>query len=115
VATSGEQVLIYLMFVAGICGLFFGGEFLVRGAIGIARRFSVPPLVVGLTVVGFGTSMPELLVSVQAALAGAPALAIGNVVGSNIANILLILGVTALILPPPIAIANRIIRAWAEG
>lgn len=94
------------MFVAGLCGLLFGGEFLVRGAIGIARRFSVPPLVIGLTVVGFGTSMPELLVSVQAALAGAPALAIGNVVGSNIANILLILGLTALILPPPIAIAD---------
>ncbi len=98
--------MIYVMFVAGLCGLFFGGEFLVRGAIGIARRFSVPPLVIGLTVVGFGTSMPELLVSVQAALAGAPALAIGNVVGSNIANILLILGLTALILPPPIAIAD---------
>lgn len=98
--------MIYLMFVVGLCGLFFGGEFLVRGAIGIARRFSVPPLVIGLTVVGFGTSMPELLVSVQAALAGAPALAIGNAVGSNIANILLILGLTALILPPPIAIAD---------
>jgi cation:H+ antiporter len=94
------------MFATGLLGLFLGGEFLVRGAVGIARRLSVPPLVIGLTVVGFGTSMPELLVSIQAALAGAPALAIGNVVGSNIANILLILGLTAVILPVPIRFAD---------
>ncbi len=96
----------YVIFVAGLIGLFFGGEFLVRGAVGIARRLSVPPLVIGLTVVGFGTSAPELLVSVQAALAGSPDLAIGNVIGSNIANILLILGLTALILPVPMPISD---------
>lgn len=91
--------MVYVVFGAGLLALFFGGDFLVRGAVGIARRFHVPPLVIGLTIVGFGTSTPELLVSLQAALAGTPAIAIGNVVGSNIANILLILGVSALIAP----------------
>jgi cation:H+ antiporter len=98
--------VVYVMFVLGLVGLFFGGEFLVRGAVGIARKLSVPPLVIGLTVVGFGTSTPELLVSVQAALAGAPAIAIGNVIGSNIANILLILGLTAIIMPVAMPIAE---------
>jgi cation:H+ antiporter len=91
--------LTYVLFTIGLVALFFGGEFLVRGAVGIARVFRVPPLVIGLTIVGFGTSMPEMLVSVQAALKGTPAIAIGNVVGSNIANILLILGISALIAP----------------
>ena len=89
----------YLLFALGLLGLFLGGNWLVRGASALALRFRVPPLVIGLTVVGFGTSTPELLVSLQAALAGAGGIAIGNVVGSNIANILLILGVAALIGP----------------
>ncbi len=89
----------YLLFVAGLAGLFFGGEFLVRGASNIARSFNLSPMLIGLTIVGFGTSAPELLVSVEAALAGRPAIAIGNVLGSNIANILLILGVSAVIAP----------------
>jgi len=89
----------YLLFALGLAGLFFGGNWLVQGASALALRFRVPPLVIGLTVVGFGTSTPELLVSVQAALAGAAGIAIGNIVGSNIANILLILGVSALIGP----------------
>ncbi|ESW60305.1 MAG: sodium:calcium antiporter [Rhodobacter sp. CACIA14H1] len=89
----------YILFVAGLVGLFFGGEFLVRGASAVARRFHLSPMVIGLTIVGFGTSAPEMLVSVQAALAGSPGIAIGNVVGSNIANILLILGLSALIAP----------------
>ncbi|MCV2868600.1 calcium/sodium antiporter [Defluviimonas sp. WL0002] len=89
----------FILFFIGLAGLIVGGELLVRGAVGIAQRFHVPPLVIGLTIVGFGTSMPELLVSVQAALGGSPALAVGNVVGSNIANILLILGLSALIIP----------------
>ncbi|MDP3340176.1 calcium/sodium antiporter [Frigidibacter sp.] len=93
----------YLFLVIGLVGLFVGGEFLVRGAVGIARKFGLSPLVIGLTVVGFGTSMPELLVSVQAALGGTPAIAMGNVVGSNIANILLILGVAAVIAPISVA------------
>jgi cation:H+ antiporter len=89
--------LTYLLFVIGLVALFFGGEYLVRGASAIARHFRLSPMVIGLTVVGFGTSAPELLVSVQAALAGQPAIAIGNVLGSNIANILLILGASAAI------------------
>jgi cation:H+ antiporter len=91
--------LTYLLFVIGLIGLFFGGEFLVRGASSIARTYRISPMVIGLTIVGFGTSAPELLVSVQAALAGQPAIAIGNVLGSNIANILLILGISAVIAP----------------
>lgn len=89
----------YLLFTVGLAALFFGGEFLVRGASGIARHFRLSPMVIGLTIVGFGTSAPELLVSVQAALEGQPAIAIGNVLGSNIANILLILGISAVIAP----------------
>ncbi|MFN7269065.1 MAG: calcium/sodium antiporter [Cereibacter sp.] len=89
----------YLLFVIGLLGLFFGGEYLVRGASSIARSYRISPMVIGLTIVGFGTSAPELLVSVQAALAGQPAIAIGNVLGSNIANILLILGISAVIAP----------------
>lgn len=89
----------YLLFVVGLVALFFGGEYLVRGASAIARKFNLSPMVIGLTIVGFGTSAPEMLVSVQAALAGQPAIAIGNVLGSNIANILLILGVSAVIAP----------------
>ena len=95
----GTPSVTYIFLVIGLVGLFVGGEFLVRGAVGIARKFGLSPLVIGLTVVGFGTSMPELLVSVQAALGGTPAIAMGNVVGSNIANILLILGVAAVISP----------------
>ncbi len=84
---------------AGLCLLFLGGEALVRGAVSLANRLRLPPLVIGLTVVGFGTSMPELLVSLQAAWDGHPDIAVGNVVGSNIANTLLILGLSAAIAP----------------
>lgn len=89
----------YIYVVAGLIGLFFGGEALVRGSVGIARRMAISPLLIGLTVVGFGTSTPELLVSVQAALRGVPDIAVGNIVGSNIANILLIVGLTSLVWP----------------
>lgn len=92
-----------LLILAGLAGLFFGGESLVKGASGLAVRLGLPPLLIGLTVVGFGTSMPELLVSVDAALRGVPGIAIGNVVGSNIANILLILGLSALVWPMAVA------------
>ena len=88
-----------LMVLGGLVLLALGGELLVRGAVGMAARIGISPLLAGLTIVGFGTSMPELATSVQAALAGSPGIAVGNVVGSNIANILLILGVSALILP----------------
>ena len=82
--------------------LYFGAKWLVRGAAGLARAFGVPPLVIGLTVVSYGTSAPELAVSVAAALDGKSDIAIGNVVGSNGANIGLILGITALIAPPKV-------------
>jgi cation:H+ antiporter len=87
------------LLLAGLVLLFFGGEFLVRGAVSLANRLGLSPLVIGLTVVGFGTSAPELLVSVDAALRGSPDIAVGNVVGSNIANVLLILGLSALVWP----------------
>lgn len=93
----------YLSIIVGLVGLFLGGEALVRGSVSIAHRMSISPFVIGLTVVGFGTSTPELLVSVQAALKGVPDIAIGNIVGSNIANVLLIVGVTALVWPIHVA------------
>ena len=89
----------YILIAAGFALLLVGGDVLVRGAVGIARRAGLPPLVIGLTLVGFGTSTPELLTSVNAALAGSPGIAVGNVVGSNVANILLILGVAAMVGP----------------
>jgi cation:H+ antiporter len=89
----------YLLFVTGLVILIAGGEGLVRGASGIARHFKLSPMLIGLTIVGFGTSAPELLVSLQAALDGQPGLALGNAIGSNIANVLLILGVAAVIAP----------------
>jgi cation:H+ antiporter len=88
-----------LLVAGGLVLLALGCELLVRGAVGMAARLGISPLLAGLTIVGFGTSMPELATSVQAALAGSPGIAIGNVVGSNIANILFILGVSAVILP----------------
>ncbi|MBU1173902.1 MAG: calcium/sodium antiporter [Alphaproteobacteria bacterium] len=88
-----------VLIVAGLALLVLSGDALVRGAVSIAQRLSVPPIIVGLTVVAFGTSAPELVVSLQAAFAGAPGLALGNVVGSNIANVTIILGLPALIAP----------------
>ncbi|MEE2566087.1 calcium/sodium antiporter [Hyphobacterium marinum] len=93
----------YLLLVGGLILLAVGGDVLVRGASGAASRLGVSPLLIGLVLVGFGTSMPELTTSVQAALAGSPGIAAGNVVGSNIANILLILGVAALIRSIPVS------------
>ncbi|MCY1125247.1 calcium/sodium antiporter [Frigidibacter sp. RF13] len=97
--------MLFVWFFLGLVLLFVGGEFLVRGAVGLAHRFRIPPMVIGLTIVGFGTSTPELLVSLQAALGGVPDVAIGNVIGSNIANILLILGLSAVIAPVAAAFA----------
>ena len=88
-----------LQLLFGLVLLVAGGEALVRGSVAVAQRMGVSPMLIGLTLVGFGTSTPELVTSLQAALIGAPGVAVGNVVGSNIANILLILGVAALILP----------------
>ena len=88
-----------LFILGGFVALLIGGEALVKGAVDTAQRLKVPPMVIGLTLVGFGTSTPELLTSIQAALDGAPGIAVGNVVGSNIANILLIVGLSALVAP----------------
>lgn len=84
---------------AGLVLLFAGGEALVRGAVGLSRRFGVSELVIGLTIVGFGTSTPELLVSLDAALSGESDIALGNVIGSNTANVLLIVGLSTLVAP----------------
>ena len=89
--------------LAGFLLLVAGGDLLVRGAVQAAERLGVSPLVIGLTLVGFGTSMPELVTSVQAGLSGSPGIAYGNIVGSNIANILLIGGISALICPVIVA------------
>lgn len=88
-----------LLLVAGLAGLVIGGEMLVRGAVSAARGFGISPMVIGLTLVGFGTSTPELVTSLQAALTGSSGIAIGNVVGSNIGNVLLILGIAAFVAP----------------
>ena len=85
--------------VGGLVLLTIGAELLIRGATAMARQFGVSELLIGLTLVGFGTSTPELVSSVQAAFAGSPGVAVGNVVGSNIANILFILGLSAAIAP----------------
>lgn len=94
---------IWLPLIGGLVLLIAGGELLVRGAVQVATGLGVSPLVIGLTLVGFGTSTPELVTSVQAALSDSPGIAYGNIVGSNIANILLIVGVAALISPMVIA------------
>ncbi|MCQ2350416.1 MAG: calcium/sodium antiporter [Paludibacteraceae bacterium] len=89
----------YLFLIAGLVLLFLGGDYLVDGAVDIANRFKVSPLIVGMTIVAFGTSAPEFIVSLESAIGGHPEISLGNVIGSNIANIGLILGFTALILP----------------
>ncbi|MBU1288106.1 MAG: calcium/sodium antiporter [Alphaproteobacteria bacterium] len=89
----------YLMVFGGLVLLFVGGEALVRGSVSIARKLNISELVIGLTLVGFGTSVPELVTSLRAIGQGAVGIAVGNVVGSNIANILLVLGLAAVIRP----------------
>jgi cation:H+ antiporter len=101
-----------VMMVAGLAMLLVGGEGLVRGAVAFATRMRLPMAVVGAVVLGFGTSMPEMLTSLSAALAGAPGIAIGNVLGSNIANIALILGVAAVIAAIPADTAAFEDRLW---
>jgi cation:H+ antiporter len=105
--------MIWLSIVAGLCVLTLGAEALVRGASSLARRFGLSELLIGITLVGFGTSSPELVSSLAAAFAGSPGVAVGNVVGSNIANILLILGLSALL--APIAVAGQGFRRDAPA
>jgi cation:H+ antiporter len=97
-----------LLFAVGLGLLVAGGEFLVRGASGVAAAAGVSRLVIGLTIVAFGTSAPEMLVSVYASATGNPDIAVANVVGSNILNVLLILGACAVL--RPLAVASRLIR-----
>lgn len=92
-------ILEYLLVALGLVLLVAGGEILVRGALGLSARFRMSPAVIGAVVMGFGTSTPELAASLSAALAGAPGLALGNVIGSNVANVALILGASAMITP----------------
>ena len=92
-------MLTWVLGLAGMGLLFAGGELSVRGSVSLARRLSLPPLLIGIVIVGFMTSMPELVVSLQAIMAGNPVLAVGNVVGSDIVNILLVLGIATLIAP----------------
>lgn len=96
---EGWRLNIALLLIGGLALLILGGELLVRGSVRLAERVGISPLLIGLTLVGFGTSTPELVTSVQAALIGSPGIAVGNIIGSNIANILLILGLSALIFP----------------
>ena len=94
-------ILIYLL--GGIGLLSFGAHTLIRGAVSLGFRVGLPSLVIGLSILGYGTGMPELIVSVQASMAGNGDIAMGNVIGSNIANMGLILGITALYRPLPVS------------
>lgn len=93
----------YIAILVGFVGLIWSADRFVNGAAAIAAQFGMPTLLIGLTIVAFGTSAPEILVSINAGLAGAGGLAVGNAVGSNLANIGLVLGITALIAPLPIS------------
>ncbi|MCC9136261.1 calcium/sodium antiporter [Pontibacter silvestris] len=95
-------MLVYILFIIGFVLLIKGADVLVEGASSIAKRYNISEMVVGLTIVSFGTSLPELIINILSSMAGQSELAVGNVFGSNVANLLLILGVTALICPLPI-------------
>lgn len=99
--------LITVLFIVGFAALLFGADFLVSGSSALARRFRISDAVIGLTIVAFGTSMPEFIVNVSAAAQGSGDIALSNVIGSNIFNILVILGCSALIMPLPVAAAQR--------
>ncbi|MDP6602933.1 MAG: calcium/sodium antiporter [Rhodospirillales bacterium] len=91
--------MMYLQLIAGFVFLLGGAELLVRGSVAAAKLLGISPLVIGMTIIALGTSLPELVVSANAVLAGAVSMAVGNVVGSNIANVLLILGASAVVMP----------------
>ncbi len=102
------QITTLILFVGGVIGLIGGAELLVRGAARLAAAVGISPLVIGLTVVAFGTGSPELAVGVKAALGGQADLALGNVVGSNIMNVLFILGISALV--TPLVVSQQLVR-----
>ncbi|NHN78260.1 calcium/sodium antiporter [Azotobacter chroococcum] len=101
-------LMTFVYLIAGLALLVAGAEALVRGAARLAARFGIPPLVIGLTVVAFGTSAPEMAVSVQSASNGQGDIAVGNVLGSNIFNVLMILGLSALVIP--LTVSRQLIR-----
>ena len=111
--------MIVLSIAIGLLLLVVGGDVLVRGSVATAQRLNVSPLLIGLVLVGFGTSTPELVTSINAAMLGSPGIAVGNVVGSNIANILLILGLTALVRPlavsPAALMRDGVVMSIATG
>ncbi len=92
----------YLLFIFGLILLVYSGKYLVQGGVSIAKHLNIPTMVIGVTVIAFGTSAPELLVRIQAAVSGSPEIAIGNVIGSNISNIGLVLAFTAILIPIPV-------------
>ncbi|MEQ8665648.1 MAG: calcium/sodium antiporter [Rhodospirillales bacterium] len=92
-------MIFWAQVVGGFLLLLFAADYMVRGAVAISHRLTVPPIVIGMTVVAFGTSAPELVVGLEAGLSGAAGLALGNVIGSNVANVLLVLGCAALVAP----------------
>jgi len=96
------MVLNVVLFGIGIAMLYYGGEWLVEGSSTIAKKYRVPPFIIGAVIIGFGTSAPEAFVSIMAQLKGSSGLSFGNIVGSSICNLALILGVTALICPIPV-------------
>ncbi len=102
------DVVTLVLFLVGLVILIVGAELLVKGASRLAAAAGISPLVIGLTVVAFGTSSPEMIVSVSTALRGQADLAIGNVVGSNIFNVLFILGISAII--TPLVVSKQLIR-----
>ncbi|PKV66336.1 calcium/sodium antiporter [Pontibacter ramchanderi] len=95
-------MLLYILFILGFVLLIKGADMLVSGASSIAKRFNISDMVVGLTIVSFGTSLPELIINIMSSVQGQSELAIGNVFGSNVANLLLIIGIAAIICPLPI-------------
>ena len=97
-----------IMILCGLAVLFLGGNLMIKGVVSLSYRFGVSTLFISAVIIGFGTSMPELIVSVSAALKGAPAIALGNAIGSNIANILLVIGIAATL--KPIVINTKSIR-----
>lgn len=102
------MLLQIFLLLAGFALLIAGGELLVRGSVAVAERMGVSPLIIGIVLVGFGTSMPELVISVQASMAGSPGIAVGNIVGSNISNVLLIVGISALV--APVTVTSRALK-----
>ena len=104
-----ELLMIAILIIGGLVMLYFGADWLVQGAVTIALHFGLSPLIVGLTVVALGTSLPEALVSVQAAIDNQGGIALGNVIGSNILNIALILGLSSIL--QPLKVDSHLVKA----